>query len=72
MLGVVHRPKNPVRFREREPYDPPGNIEKTSTPPRTHDSICIHFICISAAIVSIPSHKFCNRMFSFDECWLLS
>jgi hypothetical protein len=31
-----------------------------------------HSICISAAIVSIPSQKFCNRMFSFDECWLLS
>jgi hypothetical protein len=26
---------------------------------------------MSAAMVSIPSQIFCNRMFSFDECWLL-
>lgn len=25
-------------------------------------------IAINAAIVSIPSHKFCNRRFSFDAC----
>lgn len=31
-----------------------------------------HSICMSAAIGSIPSQRFCNRMFSFDECWLLS
>ena len=29
-------------------------------------------IASRAAITSIPSHKFCNRMFSFAECWLLS
>jgi hypothetical protein len=26
-------------------------------------------ICISAAIVSIPSQRFCSRMFSFGELW---
>jgi len=31
-----------------------------------------HSICMSAAMVSIPSQRFYNRMLSFDECWLLS
>ena len=31
-----------------------------------------YFIVMIAAIVSIPSHKFCKRRFSFSACWLLS
>jgi hypothetical protein len=32
----------------------------------------IYSIASSTAIVSMPSHKFCRRRFSFAECWLLS
>jgi hypothetical protein len=32
----------------------------------------LHSVSISAAIISIPSQRFCKRMFSFAECWLLS
>jgi hypothetical protein len=32
----------------------------------------IYSIASSAAMVSTTSHKFCRRMFSFAECWLLS
>src|SRR5471030_1835103 len=31
-----------------------------------------HFIVSSAAIESIPSHRFLIRRFSFAPCWLLS
>ena len=29
-------------------------------------------IDITAAIVSMPSQRFCKRRFSFSACWLLS
>jgi hypothetical protein len=34
--------------------------------------VTIYSICINAAIVSILSQSFYNRILSFDECWLLS
>src|SRR6476646_10508885 len=35
----------------------------------TNDHYCIVRM---AAIVSMPSHRFCTRRFSFGPCWLLS